>query len=108
MDEAENLALIARDIETARGWLETRFPQHRDEELPLLFQAGFVIEYPGPDRAIVRPTIFGKEMDGAEVGFRLCWQGRGLYWKGNFEIRKAVYSEGNIIEHYVGPATGSP
>ena len=60
----DNLALIKEDIATARWWLEKRFSPFRDEELPLLFQAGFEIEYPKPDQATVWPTMLGKRIYG--------------------------------------------
>ncbi|MHA2312781.1 MAG: hypothetical protein ACXADF_14915 [Candidatus Thorarchaeota archaeon] len=104
----DNLEAIKEDIAKARAWLENRFPPHRDEELPQLFQAGFVIEYPEPDRATVWPTVFGKRMGGCECTFRLCWKHGGLWWRGNFEIRRALRGEGDIIDHYIGYAKGKP
>ena len=101
---ADNLALIAKDIQVARRWMRQRFPAG-----PLgIIRAGFDIEFPAPDRASVWPTAFGQRLDMTEATFRLCWQHGNLYWKGNFEIRRQLYGEGEVIEHCVGPAMGNP
>lgn len=101
----DNLALIKEDIAMARAWLEKRFPPKM--EGPILY-TGFDIEYPEPDQATVWPLVLGERMDIAEVTFRLCWQHRAIYWKGNFEMRKQVFGEENVIEHRIGPAKGCP
>jgi len=101
---ADNLALIVKDIQEARRWMRQRFPAG-----PLgIIRAGFDIEFPEPDRASVWPTAFGKRAAMTEATFRLCWRRGHLYWKGNFEVRRALYGEGDVIEHHVGAAMGNP
>lgn len=94
------LEAIQMDILAARKWARKRFP----EEPKGIFQQGFKVEFPAPDKMTVWATAYGEVMWGSEAHFTLVWQDRKIFWRGNFALREAIFNEHDLINHEVGPA----
>ena len=77
---------LKRDIQRARAYLRTRFP----ESVPnSLMQSGYALHFPDPDRARVVPTIYEHEVDTGAASYRLTWTKRGLVWEAEgMEVRR--------------------
>jgi len=111
--DKENVDALKRDVKVAREALLRRYPRYvNEEETPTgFFDTSNIycqVEFPDVDLATVTLVKFGQPMVGTHMEFRLSWQGRRMYWKGDVVLRRELLGTENEFVLYAGIARGRP
>jgi hypothetical protein len=96
---------LLEDVKRAQEFLRAMFPAPDPANPESMFTTTFGVTFPELDQAVVTPTLFGHEVEGMQVQYRLAFTRRGMVWKaGNILIRE-VFGLPNANRDFPVPQT---